>query len=77
VSDREPIIDDGQRQHQSEPEGATPIISPDLVAFGRSLTVDGDAARGIPACASCHNPCLTGMQFIGGYRRRPSRNATS
>jgi cytochrome c553 len=41
---------------------ATPIVSPDLLAPGRSLTVDGDAGRAIPACTSCHNAQLTGMQ---------------
>ncbi|MEJ7688229.1 MAG: cytochrome c4 [Variovorax sp.] len=29
---------------------------------GRALVFDGDAARGIPACAQCHGQALTGVQ---------------
>ncbi|RDI21903.1 cytochrome c553 [Pseudacidovorax intermedius] len=32
------------------------------LARGRALVVDGDAARGIPACVRCHGPALTGVQ---------------
>ena len=33
-----------------------------LLARGRSLATQGDAARAIPACASCHNPGFTGLE---------------
>jgi cytochrome c553 len=33
-----------------------------VLARGRSLATQGDAVRGIPACARCHNPGFTGME---------------
>lgn len=36
--------------------------SPAVLARGRSLVTDGDPAHGVPACARCHGPALTGMQ---------------
>ena len=38
--------------------------SPDnaVLARGRELATRGDARRGIPACAGCHNPNFTGME---------------
>ena len=43
-----------------------PAISPssasaEVLAHGRLLTIQGDPARGIPACIGCHNPGYTGM----------------
>jgi len=32
-----------------------------LLARGRALTLEGDAARGVPACVSCHGAQLTGV----------------
>ena len=37
-------------------------VSSAVLAHGESLATHGDASRGIPACASCHNPSFTGMQ---------------
>ena len=56
------IADYFAEQNPPFPPRATPVVSPELLALGRGLTVNGDVARGIPACASCHNPRLTGMQ---------------
>lgn len=33
-----------------------------LLERGRQLVLEGDRARGIPACAACHGAALTGMQ---------------
>lgn len=33
-----------------------------VLAHGETLATRGDASRGIPACASCHNPSFTGME---------------
>ena len=33
-----------------------------MLAHGQSLATAGDPARGIPACAHCHNPNFTGME---------------
>lgn len=33
-----------------------------LVARGRALALDGDAAKNIPACVACHGKGLTGME---------------
>ena len=35
---------------------------PGVLARGRDIATQGDAAHGIPACASCHNPTFTGME---------------
>lgn len=43
---------------------AAPPPSPasaEALAQGRALTVDGDAARQLPACSACHGPALTGV----------------
>jgi cytochrome c553 len=44
------------------PPPAPPDVSADLLARGETLVGRGDAARQIPACASCHGPSLTGME---------------
>jgi cytochrome c553 len=36
--------------------------SPALLARGRSLATEGDPAHGVPPCAGCHGPALTGME---------------
>ena len=33
-----------------------------VLSRGQSLATGGDAARGIPACAGCHNPNFTGLE---------------
>jgi cytochrome c553 len=39
-----------------------PTSSNALLARGQELATKGDAKRGIPACASCHNPEFTGLE---------------
>jgi cytochrome c553 len=41
------------------PRAAT--ASADTLARGRTLALDGDASRQIPACAQCHGAALTGV----------------
>jgi cytochrome c553 len=36
--------------------------SPALLARGRSLVTEGDPTHGLPPCAGCHGPALTGME---------------
>jgi cytochrome c553 len=42
---------------QAFTEASTPVL-----ARGRSLVTEGDAAHGVPACSGCHGPKLTGME---------------
>ena len=44
------------------PVRATTDASPEMLARGKALVFQGDAARGIPACAQCHGQALTGVQ---------------
>jgi cytochrome c553 len=37
-------------------------VSSAVLSRGETLATRGDASRGIPACASCHNPSFTGVQ---------------
>ena len=37
-------------------------VSSAVLARGRSLVSEGDQAHGVPACAGCHGPKLTGME---------------
>ncbi|AMM23499.1 c-type cytochrome [Variovorax sp. PAMC 28711] len=43
------------------PVATTSDASPALVARGKTLALQGDAARGIPACVACHGTALTGV----------------
>jgi cytochrome c553 len=36
--------------------------SAEVLALGRRLATEGDAARGLPACTTCHGATLTGME---------------
>lgn len=36
-------------------------VPADMLARGKALTLNGDASRGVPACASCHGAQLTGV----------------
>jgi cytochrome c553 len=38
------------------------IFSGATLAHGATLATHGDAGRGIPACAACHNPSFTGVE---------------
>ncbi len=44
------------------PPPAVADVSKDLLDLGARLVSQGDYGRGIPACSSCHNPNLTGME---------------
>lgn len=37
-------------------------VSSAVLAHGEDLATHGDASRGIPACAACHNPAFTGLE---------------
>jgi cytochrome c553 len=43
------------------PPAAT-VASAPVLARGQALVEGGDQARGVPACAGCHGPKLTGME---------------
>src|SRR5271170_6946838 len=43
-------------------EAAVTDASAAVLARGKSLVTDGDQAKGVPACAGCHGPKLTGME---------------
>jgi cytochrome c553 len=44
------------------PPQAAADVSPTLLARGRELVMEGDAGKGVPACARCHGPTFTGME---------------
>jgi cytochrome c553 len=44
------------------PAASEPEVSQEILAHGQALATQGDYARGIPACQSCHGPTLTGME---------------
>lgn len=44
------------------PAPATAQAAASVLALGESLVRQGDAARGIPACESCHGAALTGIE---------------
>jgi cytochrome c553 len=44
------------------PPPSVPDVSEVVLAHGQDLVTRGDVARGVPACASCHGPSLTGME---------------
>ncbi|MBK4735077.1 c-type cytochrome [Noviherbaspirillum sp. DKR-6] len=46
--------------HLPYPPAAAADATPEALARGRSLVVNGDAARDIPACVACHGQSLTG-----------------
>jgi cytochrome c553 len=50
----------GLRPPLPAPEPAT--VAPDVLKLGESLVTQGDAARNIPACISCHGKSLTGLE---------------
>ena len=50
----------GQDPAYAADQGATANSA--LLARGQELATRGDANRGIPACASCHNPSFTGVE---------------
>ena len=48
-------------QHVPYPAPLRADVSAATLEAGRRLALDGDAARGLPACASCHGATLSGM----------------
>ncbi|MFZ3118212.1 MAG: c-type cytochrome, partial [Variovorax sp.] len=44
------------------PVSATSDATAETLARGQALALQGDAARGIPACTQCHGAALTGVQ---------------
>lgn len=46
----------------SYPAPAPSSASAQVLARGRTLALQGDASRQLPACASCHGPALTGAK---------------
>ena len=43
-------------------EPAVVDVSAAVLARGKALVTGGDQAKGVPACAGCHGPKLTGME---------------
>lgn len=55
------IADYFGEQRPPLPTFGAPGVSDDVLKHGESLVTQGDVARSIPACTSCHGPNLTGM----------------
>ena len=49
-------------QHPPLAAPARPVLSAALLARGRELAYQGDAARKVPACVACHGQALAGQQ---------------
>jgi cytochrome c553 len=47
--------------HPPYPAQPPVTVSTAVLQRGRQLAMDGDAARGIPACSACHGASLTGV----------------
>lgn len=43
------------------PSPAAPVATPEVLRRGQALVTQGDAARGLPACVSCHGQAMTGV----------------
>lgn len=56
------IADYFAAQRPPLPPPAIPDVGADALAHGEALVTQGDSAREIPACTSCHGPELTGME---------------
>lgn len=52
-------------------------VSPTTLQLGKTLVLQGDQARGIPACTACHGAALMGVApaLVGGKTARPSMPA--
>jgi len=48
--------------HPPYPAPVPAVSAPAVLARGRALVLDGDRARGLPACAACHGEALLGAQ---------------
>jgi len=49
-------------QHPPYVPARSARVDANALEHGRLLTLQGDAARGIPACAACHGAALTGVK---------------
>ncbi len=56
------IADYFASQRPPFPERTPPTVDAATLARGKALVTGGEAARGVPACASCHGAELTGME---------------
>ena len=56
------IADHFASLHLPYPAPAPSSLSPERLSRGRTLVQQGDATRGLPACAQCHGERLTGVQ---------------
>ncbi|CAD6528144.1 hypothetical protein LMG27952_02148 [Paraburkholderia hiiakae] len=50
------------QQHPPYPPPAKATVDAATLALGKSLVMNGDSKRNVPACADCHGGTLTGMQ---------------
>lgn len=48
-------------QHVPYPPPVRAAVSPDMLGHGRVLAMQGDPARGLPACVACHGTALSGQ----------------
>jgi len=48
-------------QHVPYPPPVRAAVSADMLEQGRMLAVQGDRARGLPACVACHGAALSGL----------------
>jgi cytochrome c553 len=44
------------------PAPEVPAVAPEALTRGQTIVTQGDAARNIPACSSCHGTALTGLE---------------
>ena len=56
------IADYFAEQRPALPPPVLPDVSKAMLTRGEALVSQGDPARGLPACISCHGPNLTGME---------------
>jgi cytochrome c553 len=49
-------------QHPPYPPPVAPPVPAAMLERGRRIVVQGDAARGIPACAACHGEAMLGTE---------------
>jgi len=48
--------------HPPHPPPLAPAVPPAVLERGRRLVLEGDAARGLPACAACHGEAMLGTE---------------
>lgn len=55
------IADYFSQQHPPYPPAQAKTAAPAVLEHGKSLVLNGDASRGIPACIACHGEKLSGV----------------